>query len=182
MRICITGSHSTGKSTLVVQCYEALTQACPGGVDMIPETARRLIAKGVGMAKDTGCDAAMMYIGMQLEAERRATQRHVVADRSVLDLLAYLRVNRCPEVPACLLRVVEEVVWLETDYFDVYCYLPVEFEMTLDAARPEDEAYRLEIDQCVLETLQEFGLNYSVVRGSSEDRLSQVLAAFGFGQ
>ena len=141
MRVCVTGSHSSGKTCLVGGCYCALLQMYPDDVAMIPETARRLTAQGFAMAKGTDCDPIAACVVTQLEAERLAVARHVISDRCTLDLLAYLRTSCNPEVPARFVSMVEEIAWLESRYFDIFCYVPIEFPMVSDAVRPDDEAY-----------------------------------------
>ncbi len=178
MRVSISGSHSTGKTCLAQACYDALHTRLPGQVSLIQEVAREVIAKGFPLNRDATVDAYTTYILLQLAGEREAGTAHAISDRSLIDLVAYMRTNAAPHIPRYFQQMVEEIVWREKEYFDLYCYLPIEFPLVVDDVRPEEEAYRAAVDRTLIEVLDHYRVAAVEVRGTLEDRRDQVLALF----
>jgi predicted ATPase len=93
-------------------------------------------------------------------------------------MLAYIRVNANPAIPDYFVGFVEEVVRMESRFFDLYIHTPIEFPLQLDEVRPADEQYRAAIDEALFTIYRDFGLSFCVVRGSVENRLKEVLDVF----
>jgi hypothetical protein len=147
-------------------------------VNLIPEIARRAISKGLPLNEDATVDSYLYYILAQLKAEREATARHVISDRSLVDLLAYIRANANSQIPDSFVNMVEELLWLETRYFDAYCYIPIEFPLVIDAVRSEQEAYQTAVDTKLVGILSEYGVRVKMITGSIEERCETVLGLF----
>jgi nicotinamide riboside kinase len=179
MRISLSGTFSTGKSTLAESTHSALTARYPGRVDLIREVARGVIAKGFQLDRGATVGSYVNYILAQLRAERLATAPHVISDRSLLDLIPYIRLNADENIPAYFTEMLEEVVWRESQYFDLYCYLPIEFAMEADEIRPADEGYRASVDRAFLQALGDFGVDYVEVGGTVAERTARVVDLFG---
>lgn len=178
MRVSISGSHSTGKTVLTEECYTALSAMYPGDVDMIGEIAREVIARGFSLNQDATVDSYTNYILLQLEAERNASKKHVVSDRSLVDLVAYIFTNNDPRIPAYFVDMVQEIVQLEVKYFDVYCYLPVEFDLVVDDVRPEEKDYQLAVDRTLFSLFSTYGLDVKTITGTVEERTVKILSLF----
>lgn len=117
----------------------------------------------------------MTYIKMQLEAERNAKAEVVISDRSLLDLLAYVRTNADSRIPSSFVSTLEEIVHLESLYFDLYCYVPIEFGLIVDEVRPADESYQRAIDETFRRLLGEFQLPHKEIRGTLPERMAQIV-------
>lgn len=178
MRVSISGTHSSGKTSLFQCCQEGLRASFPGRVDFIHEVARDVIAAGLPLNEEATVDSYLLYIQFQLQAERRATREHVVSDRSLVDLLAYIETNNDPRIPRRLVDVLREIMWFETRYFDVYCYLPIEFGLELDGVRSADAAYQRAVDDTLRSILDRYGVVYMPVAGSVSERCDRLLALF----
>lgn len=179
MKVSLSGTFSTGKTTLAESCHARLTAEFGPDYTFVPEVARTVIARGFGLDRAATIDSYVVYIQMQLEAERRADTAHVMSDRSLLDLLAYIEFNDESRVPGYVADMLREIAWLESRYFDVYCYLPIEFPMEADGVRTPDEGYRGAIDAALREVLDRYGVTVRTIGGSPPERTAQLLDLFG---
>jgi HD superfamily phosphohydrolase/nicotinamide riboside kinase len=178
-RIAMVGSHSTGKTTLL----NHLRNRC-GAVRLvtIEEIARRLIALGFPMGKNTVVDSWVSFIDEQLRQERVLNSEPfdlLVSDRTVMDAAAYSLVNRSlprPFIPPYFVSMVREIAFREAGYYDLYAYCPIEFAMHADGIRDEDEEYRSDVDRAVRQLLEEAGLDFVVLTGSVEERFDTLLS------
>ncbi len=178
MKISISGSHSTGKTLLVNSCYNRLEQVYPTEIGLINEIAREVISRGFTLNQNATCESYYNYIQLQLERERNNTRKYILSDRSLVDLLAYIRTNNDPKIPSYFIKMVEEIVWVESKFFDLYCYLPIEFTITVDDVRPEDEGYRSSVDKALVHILHEYKLDFIVAKGNLEERVNSLITIF----
>jgi predicted ATPase len=178
MRVSVTGSHATGKTT-VIRAFAASRGADEPHVELIHEVARDLITAGYQMNDEVTPESFSRYIFLQLQRERMAAEsRHVLSDRSLLDLLAYVTASPNTSLSSLHVELLEELVWLESKYFDHYAYVPVEFERVVDEVRPADRMYQTRIDARIRELLVEFNLPTSIVSGNIETRTQQLATLF----
>ncbi len=180
MRIALSGSFSIGKTTLAQALRKSVSVRLGAGeVHLIEETARKVIAAGFRLDRHGTLEAYLAYVSMQLEAERQATARHVIADRSLADLLAYVRTNADPKIPVSFTTALEEIVRLESRYFDWHCYIPIEFPLVVDDVRPDDSSYQRAVDENYRGVLREFQIPFVEVRGTLAQRAEQLSPLFG---
>lgn len=179
MRISISGSHSTGKTVLAERCYSILSSRYPNKVNIIKEVARKVISKGFLLNQNATTDSYISYIFEQLRSEREAASQHVISDRSLVDLLAYIRTNADIKIPNYFVDMVEEITKLEVQYFDLYCYVPIEFPSVLDGVRPKQESYRVAIDKTLVDIFSEYKVHVEYITGSIENRCKKVLDILG---
>jgi AAA domain len=64
--------------------------------------------------------------------------------------------------------------------YDAYVHLPVEFDMAPDGHRPVSEKFRRLSDQLLIQALEEIGLPYHVVGGTIPERLEKIIDTFQF--
>lgn len=64
--------------------------------------------------------------------------------------------------------------------YDEVVHLPIEFPMRDDGHRPVSEAFRRITEQMLLDTLNRLGIRVHVVKGSIEERLAQIAAIYGW--
>jgi len=175
MRISISGAFSTGKTTLAHSAVNGVSGSGRGHIHVIAEVARNVLEMGYQLDKNASLDSYLAYISLQLEAERSAKhQAHVLADRSLIDLLAHVRVNADPAIPIWFDRLLAEIVWTETEYFDRYCYIPIEFSPTVDGIRCVDPTYQRLVDIELVKLLGDFGVQQFQVSGTIEQRTRQL--------
>jgi nicotinamide riboside kinase len=178
MRISISGTHSTGKTCLLNSCYEKMIRLYPFKIRKIDEVARKVISKGFPLNQDATVESYIHYIYFQMEEERNAITEHVISDRSLVDLLAYIRVNSDKRIPNSFQKMLEEILWVESKFFNLYCYLPIEFPLLIDDVRPVDEIYRKLVDKMIRSILKEYKLNFVEISGTIENRTNQLVELF----
>ena len=176
MKIALCGAHSTGKTTLFRACQCALDHE---DITFIEEVARQVIAAGLPLNQDATVEAYSCFIEKQLRAERLAVTKHVIADRCVLDVLAYMYANRAPHIPVHFQNMVEELVQWEQRVFDVVCYLPPEVELALDDVRPADRTYRSTVDKQYGCIFQKLDIKHMVVKGEISERVRLIRQVLG---
>jgi len=176
LNIALVGSHSTGKTTLVSllqQCFAAKFYC-------ISEVARSIISQGFPLGQDANVDSYINYVNEQLKAEKKSQEVNydvLISDRTILDTVAYAEANRTlprPFIPIYLIEMLENVWLLEKDFYDIYVYLPIEFEMELDGIRPADKEYRHLVDRKILELLHKNNIDYITLSGSVDARMKAI--------
>lgn len=175
MKVSITGSHSTGKTTLASAVTKTLRERGTNSVGLIEEVARRVIAMGFPLNQEATIHSYLHYIWFQLKEEREHREKYVISDRSLVDLLGYIRTNNDTKIPQYFVSMLEELLWRESVCFDLYCYLPVEFPLEIDHVRPADVEYQKAVDTNIQQILQEYRLPYECITGSLDDRCKQVV-------
>jgi nicotinamide riboside kinase len=174
VKIALTGSHSTGKTTLL---NEVVRRNDRLKIVSITETARIVIEKGFPMAKDATVDSYINYVNEQLKAELDAANRKfdiLISDRTILDAVAYSQVNKNltddPFIPAYVIEMLERVWLVEKEFYDFYVYCPVEFPLVFDGVRDEDSAYQKMVGEQLKMLLEKNNIRHYVVSGSVNQR------------
>lgn len=178
MIICFTGSHSTGKSTLVEffkgkenfvsldSCTRSTISAKErkvDGVEDLNETQLRMM---------DGVIARMKSI---VDMETEDPTKIYCMDRSVIDFLSYTKAFRDK-------GLVSEEVWKQIKegcedlwtYINVFFYLPVEFSIVDDGVRSLDEDLRKAVDKNIREMLLWYPVQAVELSGSVLQRVKKV--------
>lgn len=171
-RISISGTHSTGKTTLLNSVINSIDSKHIG---CIPEIARILISKGFKLNQDITEYGIINYITEYLRYERVIQSDIVVSDRSLIDLLAYVKTNNSPKIRQKYVDLIEEVVFEESKRFNCYIYIPIEFQLVLDNVRPTDISYQKQVDNTFLQLFKFYHINPVIVTGSVEERTKKFL-------
>jgi nicotinamide riboside kinase len=200
LRLAISGTYSTGKSTTT----EAFSVAT--GIPRTHAMTSREILMDIVPGKQVQELSAMELIKLGLRRFEERVQNEslpgsFVSDGSVVHEWVYgearMRVGINPGA-SWPLRVVKTVAGYRVRRFyqqymdiygeltkarakrlyDAYVHLPVEFEMESDGHRPVSEKFRLLSDQLLMQSLEEMGLPYHVVGGSIPERLNKILDIF----
>ncbi|QIS06272.1 AAA family ATPase [Nocardia brasiliensis] len=200
IRLAISGTYSTGKSTTT----EALSLAT-GIPRTHAMTARQLlmdIAPGKTLNELNSIE--LLQLGLRRFEERLQNESaggSFVSDGSVVHEWVYgtarLRVGINPGAPwpARVLKSVgsigrkgpvrdytqifgEIVKERATTLYDAYVHLPVEFPMHADGHRPVSESFRKLSDQSLLEVIRGLGIPYEVVGGSVHERIDKIIELF----
>lgn len=162
MRIVLTGSHGSGKSTL--------TKHFPNRLE---EVARKLIGE-IGHPKDMTQEQLdnfeLEIIQRQIAEETRL--QDFISDRCVIDVLAYATSFATAKTLTSLKDTVD--FYLETNPYDLVFYTPIEFPLENDGTRFEWELYQQLIDLQIVKYLQRHKIEYIELRGSVEKRLETI--------
>ncbi len=162
MRIGLTGSHSTGKSSIARNFS-----------NHIEEIARGVIAEKWHpdtLSKEELDDFELVIMKKQIEAEN--TMQDFISDRTVIDVLAYATTMCRPSMTARLKDMAE--MHLKDNPYDLVFYIPIEFPLEKDGVRFEDDSYQKIIDLQILKYLKRYKIPYITLTGTLEERLKQI--------
>ena len=168
MRIAVSGTHATGKSTLV----DELARRLDGFVAM-PELYYQLEDEGHLFADPPTLDDLDLLFERSIEALTACRAPRALFDRSPLDYLAYLSAV----APETDLRARVAAAHAVVASIDLVVFVPIEKPDRLDVA--EAPRLRRRVDRVLREMLVEQSWGFDVrvveVRGSVEERATQVL-------
>lgn len=200
LRLAISGTYSTGKSTTT----EALSLAT-GVPRTHAKTSRELLIDLVPGKTVMDLNAMeLVKLGLRRFEERvhnEAGPGPFISDGGVFHEWVYfearMRVGINPGAPWWV-GAIKTVAGLPVKHFyqrytdtlgditkarakrlyDAYVHLPVEFDMHPDGHRPVSEKFRRLSDDLLIEALEDIGLPYHVVGGSIPDRLAKIIDLF----
>lgn len=182
MKIAFTGTHVTGKTTLLKDCENYIQHNLDGkySFGFISGIARSIIQRGFPLNKDGNVYSYINYINDQLEAEKVIDNYDIfISDRTLLSPFAYATANQSlprPFIPDYLIKMMENVWLMEKERYDLYVYFPIEFPMgPPDHIHPSDEEYRKLIDRTIVDLLNKFNVKYIRITGSQSERLKKLL-------
>jgi hypothetical protein len=170
MKIAFVGSFSTGKTTMANLC------AREWDLPLLPEAAREVAELGFPLDQGATAETETLIFLKTLKAE--LSHERFVADRSMLDVLAYA--DWVMEHAAEARK--EDHLWAEAREiavlnlrarYDHVFYLPIEFPIVLDGLRPDDREFQAEIDRRMVHLLHAHDVVHHTLSGSVEDRLEQ---------
>jgi len=172
MRIAVSGTHRTGKSTLVQDLVD-----CLPGFEAIDEPYLLLEEEGQAFATIPDLDAFEQQLTRSIQAVRESGP-DTVFDRCPLDVLAYLLVHEdaarldaarwLPDLRDAMARL------------DLLVLVPVEEPDRFAAGGDDDGDLRQrvaeQLREIVLDDAWGFGASAVEVGGTPEERVAQVLA------
>lgn len=175
MRIAFTGTHCTGKTTLLNDIEKVFAGKLE--IHSVTEVARKIIEKGYPLNMDATTDSYIHYINDQLNAEKLSMQECdvFISDRTLLDPVAYAMVNSKlprPYISEYFIEMMKNVWLLEKEKYDLYVYFPIEFKLEYDNVRPIDEKYRKDIDSVIVGLLEQYKINYIRISGDRDERIN----------
>jgi GTPase SAR1 family protein len=175
MKIAISGTHGSGKTTLV----DSLSRSLPG-YDAVEEPYYLLEAQGHQIATPPSVEDFEAQLACSITCVERGA-RDTIFDRCPVDFLAYLLVGR-PSREAELDRWIPRVRQA-LGQLDQIVFVPLEEPDRTGGAHIEHPGLRRRMDQRLRELLQDdpwaFGAAVFEVRGSPAERTQQVLDHLG---
>ncbi len=172
MRIAVSGTHFSGKSTLV----EELSVALPG-YSTVEEPYYLLEEEGYEFADPPSVEDFELQLERSLTS-LEARESNVIFDRCPADFLGYLLTHsdaEAFELEAWLPRVRAAIETL-----DLVVFVPIEGRDRIALPRSQDPHFRAQVDEELNELLLENSLGFDVevleVTGTPHERLRQVLA------
>jgi predicted ATPase len=171
MRIAVSGTHGTGKTTLV----EALAPHLPGH-EVIDEPYRQLEDEGEDFAERPTADDFARQLERAIDGLERSAA-DTLFDRCPADLLAYL--ESIDDADA-----VDLTGWVDRarpamQRLDLIVFVGIEHPDRIDTAEIRFRRLRRQVDEAlrdiVLDDRWSFGVPAVEVAGSTADRVAQVL-------
>jgi len=186
MRIAISGSHGIGKTTLACALAEKLN------LPLLNEAARDIGGRApynfkssrdiLAAPKEVIKDFQMDVLNEQLKRQLRFQHRGFIADRSILDSIAYLNyyVYMSPKYKVYVQVITELVLHYTGDHYDflVYCPIPnTQKEVPNDGYRLVDMESQQKVDEIIQELMHRVTCPVIELPPSERDRwLDMVLA------
>ena len=170
MRIAVSGTHRTGKTTLVDRLHRALPAYVP-----VDEPYSVLVEEGHEFAQMPGLEDFETQLDRSIDLIAESDE-NTVFDRCPADILAYLVTHldaRRFDVDTWLPRCLDAM-----DRLDLIVYVPVEEPDRIGHSEVEDLALRGRVDEELREMLfGRWGFEAEIleVTGAATERLRQVL-------
>jgi thymidylate kinase len=172
MRIAISGTHSSGKSTLV----EALSEALPQ-YTTVDEPYYLLQEEGYEFAELPAIEDFELQLERSIENLDEGSP-NVIFDRCPADILGYLLVHT--NVDAFDLDAWMPRVRTAMGTLDLIVFLPIEVPDRIVLPLSQDAAYRQRIDDKLKEIIVEDSFDFEVavleVTGNLRTRIDRVIA------
>ena len=174
LKILLTGTTTSGKTTLI----EGLKAKNLPGIVFIEEEARKFLEQNPGLEKDPQLQD--MLFTKQVTVEQEAVKRRpkiIVCDRGIPDNIAHALLfgQAVKEEWKEWARTYDEIFLFNSA--DINYQQPTELQQKIDSGRDWIK-YRQDLDRCILLALQECGLNYKLLNGNVEERLSTIEGVF----
>jgi AAA domain-containing protein len=171
MKIAVSGSHRTGKSTLVGDLHHSLP-----GYSVIDEPYRLLEEEGHPFAQPPSLDDFELQLDRSIQSILSCPSRAIL-DRCPADFLAYLTVHRdhdafdpAPWMPRVLAAM---------EQLDLVIFVPIEDPERIAISRADGPRWRRavheELRTILLDDPWHLGVATLEVRGDHRERLNQVL-------
>ena len=170
MRIAVSGTHFSGKSTLV----EELSSALPGYLT-VEEPYYALVEEGHEFAEMPSVEDFELQLERSIEC-LSGCEPDVIFDRCPIDMLGYLlTLAEDFHLKKWLPRVQAAI-----DTLDLIVFLPVEERDRIALPPSQDAGFRLDVDQQLKEIFLDDSLDLEMevleVTGSLRERVKQVIA------
>lgn len=171
MRIGITGTHSTGKTTLL---HALRSEPMFEGFQICDEVTRWVKSLGVEI-NEGGSDLSQELVMMK-HVYNIYMNDEMLADRTTLDGLVYTRaLHLANHVSDATMKKVHDVFVKTKDEYDFLFYIKPEFAIENDGVRSTDDEWQSVIEKLFDESIETFKIPIIPITGSVRNRVEQVL-------
>lgn len=174
MKIAIIGAQGVGKTTLAKQINEHYPD-----FKILPEAARLAKEAGYNLDQTATTKTEHWLIAKQIELE--SMKGKWVADRSCIDLLAYIHHLFSKE--SSLIHFATRTLVPRFSEYDLVLYLPSgQFAIEDDGLRLTDIKFQQAIDEQIRDVLEAHKIPFIRIVGSPEERLAKVKSLLAFSR
>jgi len=172
VKISITGTHSSGKTTLAKLCSEKLGLKYVRG-DTMRETMRKYFPGKTFETLTAREHWDLEVIGLKERISAEMLFSNYVSDGCTLNSIAYAnaflgkKILEMPDVDDFL-----EMATSNAKNYDVIFYLPPEIPLECDGFRPIDRDFRLHVDKLLINTSEKY--NFVQIKGTIEERIDSI--------
>jgi predicted ATPase len=172
MRIAISGAQGTGKSTLMAD-LELNTKLT--GMVFVKEIVRSLAAQGFKINREADHFSQCKILEEHYKNQLR--YRNMITDRCSIDAFVYATYDYLQGKYTLEEHLEHEQMMLRTlNDYDMYFYIPVEFNMTSDGVRDTDVKYQKAIDDLFKVIYDKYDIQPLILKGSVEQRKQEFLS------
>lgn len=170
MKIVLTGSHGTGKTSTL----DELKKEYPN-IFIVEEVVRELHKKGINISENGNnkCQYAIFNTYQELFEQNKS----YISDRGLVDTLAYDRyLYKHNKINQIVLLNHHQAFkrYLKKNPDVVHIYFPIEFDLVDDGVRSTNKEFQKEIDTHIINILHEYDIVHIKVSGSVEKRVQQI--------
>ncbi len=170
MKIAITGAQGVGKTTLAQQINKEYPD-----FKILPEAARLAKEAGYNLDQIATTETEFWLVTKQIELENG--EGKWVADRSCIDLLAYIRHLFSEE--SALIKFATKTLAPRFSKYDLVLYLPSgQFAIEDDGVRITDIKFQQAVDRQIRDVLEKHKIPFIKIVGSPKERLTKVKNLF----
>jgi len=167
--IAISGSHSTGKSTVIEKLKENKTIA--ERFQFKGEVLRDLKRMGIAINELGTDETQRLVLSKFLEY---STSQNTILDRCSLDGLVYTAyLYEKGQVTKNTLHIAEAI--FENVHYDIHFYIAPEFNIVPDGIRSENSEFRDRIAELFEEYIESYNLMPRELTGTVEERSAQFI-------
>lgn len=167
----ISGAPGVGKTSVADEVAKRVSKKYQ--VLFSKDVARSLARQGVQINMDSETDDYLAFLAIRLRDMLRLCADLVIYDRTLLDVLAFMELNRNGH--RWLKELTEQLVTWEMSRLSLYFYIPVEFEAVPDGVRIVDPVVNHQIDQIICRLLRKYRPDFITLKGSISERVDTVL-------
>lgn len=172
MKIGLTGTHSTGKTTLLNALMSEKVFK-----NYYPDVNATRWIKDIGFKINEEGDSISQELIMIKRVATLFTQSNLIADRTVIDVMAYTQAGYEDEriTEGAYKRILDYFINSFNEYDFIFLIRP-EFELVDDGTRSLDLSYQEKIKESIDSLIAEYEIpNVHLITGSVRERVAQVL-------
>ena len=172
MKIGFCGTMSVGKTTLVNALKEL-----PEFKDYTFRTERSkyLMEMGIPLNTDSTLKGQLVFAA---ERASELMQENIITDRTVVDVMAFADLST--SMDSAHKHYLNATLYYLIKEYDVLFYVsPEGVEIEDNGVRETDAEYRMAIDSKIKSIIQMFRGNAITIKGTTEERIAQVLYSTG---
>lgn len=171
MKISISAAQGTGKTTLMNVLKE---NSILKNYTFITEIVRSLIHQGVKINK--GADHNSQCRILEEHYKNLLRYDNFITDRSAIDAFVYATWDYLNGNYTYEQHKVHEQMFLDcVKNYDMFFYIPVEFDLVEDGVRDADKQYQKEIAELYIKTFKKYNIKFVSLRGSVKKREEKFL-------
>ena len=168
MKIGLCGTMSVGKTTLIKELSKL-----PQFKDFtaVTERSKYLNSLGIPLNHQTTIEGQTIFLA---ERVTELMQPNLLTDRTIIDVMAFTECAKCTSV-------IDADAFIEyarrfVGQYDYVFYIPPEgIDIKDNGVRETDATYRKEIDESIQKLLLKYRPVYFTIKGSTEERIKQIL-------
>lgn len=173
MRIAITGSHNTGKTSLINKLYPRIEFE---GYDFYQEAVREVYRLGFPFNNESNDSSQLAMLSLHL---LHLKSPKMITDRCILDnyVYAYMLQDKGSNISDKMIDILQYYFLDNINKYDIYAFCPVQFEIKDDGFRMVDKKFQEEVSDEILRTLVKYVPQdkFILLMGETPERVNQLL-------
>lgn len=173
MRIAITGSHNTGKTSLLKKLWPSLEFE---GYDFYKEVIREIYKLGFPFNENADDSSQLAMLALHL---LHLKSENMITDRCILDnyVYAYMLRDKGYDISDECVDTLQAYFVDSIKKYDIYAFCPTEFEIKKDGFRMTDKKFQEEISNEILKVINLYipPSKFILLHGETDERIKQLL-------